>query len=60
MVVGTPAVNPVDALFGKPSPSSVKKQLTKQVEEPPKEEQEPKGNTMLSIDNTVILKLVLS
>ena len=30
VVVGAPAVNPVDALFGKPSPPSVKKQLTEE------------------------------
>lgn len=40
IVVGAPMVNPVDALFGKPS-SAVKKQPS--VEEPPKDEQEAKG-----------------
>ena len=39
-VVGVPAINPVDALFGK-SPPAVKKRPT--VEEPSKDEQEAKG-----------------
>ena len=43
MVVGAPVVNPVDALFGKPSPPTVKKQPAKQVEELPKHDQKTKG-----------------
>ena len=46
MVIGAPVVNPVDALFGKPS-SVVKTQSVKQVEEQPKDEQETKGTYTL-------------
>lgn len=43
MVMGAPVVNPVDVLFGKPSPPTVKKQSTKQVEELPKHNQKIEG-----------------
>ena len=51
VVIGAPVVNPVDALFGKPSPPTVKKQPAKQVEELPKHDQKTEG----TFHNTVCM-----